>query len=63
MHTRIAAVILAAGLASTARAESQNYPPVRVDLTLVLAYGGSGDITAWGGGLAAAEFIDTRVSA
>jgi outer membrane protein W len=52
MRTKIAAFIAIAALGSTARAEAQNYQPVRVDLTLVVAYGGSGDISAWGGGIA-----------
>ncbi len=52
MRAKIAAFIAVAALGSTARAESQNYQPVRVDLTLVVAYGGSGDISAWGGGIA-----------
>ena len=51
MRSKIAASIAVAALGSTARAEAQNYQPVRVDTTLVIAYG-SGDIAAWGGGIA-----------
>jgi outer membrane protein X len=52
MRTKIAAFVVVAAFGSSARAQAQNYQPVRVDLTLVIAYGGSGDISAWGGGLA-----------
>lgn len=52
MRAKIAAFLAVAALGTTARAQAQNYPPVRVDLVAVIAYGGSGDITAWGGGLA-----------
>jgi outer membrane protein X len=44
-----ALTILAA--APAARAEAQNYSPVRVDLTVFAAYA-PGDATAWGGGVA-----------
>lgn len=52
MRTKFAAFVAFAALGTTARATAENYPPVRVDLTAVIAYAGSGDITAWGGGLA-----------
>jgi len=51
MRTKIAAFIAVAALGATARAEAQNYQPVRVDTTLVIAYA-AGDVSAYGGGLA-----------
>ncbi len=51
MRTKIAAFIAVAALGSTARAEAQNYQPVRIDTTLVIAYA-AGDVSAYGGGIA-----------
>lgn len=51
MRIRIAAFVAVAVVASLARAEAENFQPVRVEATLVVARG-SGDIGAWGVGLA-----------
>jgi outer membrane protein X len=52
MRTKLAAFVLLAALGSTAHAEAQNYQPIRMDLALVMALNGSGDVNAWGAGLA-----------
>ncbi len=51
MRLKLAAAVAAAALSSAALAESASYAPVRVDLTLLGAYG-PGDLRAWGAGLA-----------
>lgn len=51
MRMKIAAVAAVAALGSVARAQAENFQPIRVEATLVVARG-SGDVGAWGAGLA-----------
>ncbi len=51
MRIKMVAFVAVAGLASVARAEAENFQPVRVEAALVIARG-SGDVGAWGAGIA-----------